>query len=518
MPSSWDPAGGPLRLPPPPAAAWSTTDREETADVVIVGAGPGGSAAARALSLAGARVVVVEEGPSTRRAERHFGPAMRYHQQEGGAMVAMSSAPIPIAAGRGLGGGTIVNSAIAWRAPAEVLDGWLDVIGDDRFSSAALAPVYDMLWQLLGIWSTRLEVAGENNTLIVRGAAALGYEGGYLERYTPGCVGCGVCYFGCPTGGKASMDTNLLADAVQLGTRVQAETKVDRVLVVGEGARARAAGVSGQMMDPDTGAPGGRYTVRARRVIVCAGGVGTPRLLHHAGLGDVLGPALGEGLHLHPGNAVLGWCDHDVSMWKGATQGAYFHPPGMHGVLPHTFSSPPEAILPMLTLTGQATKAALPRLANLCGCVVMISDTGTGSVRAWGDGRARISYTFAPADVDRIKGGMFHTARVLLAGGARSVFAPVHGTSTYASAEDLRAALEPLPLENFVLYASHPMSSCRMGKERATSVVGASGEAHGLAGLYVADSSVFPTSLGVNPSLTTMGMATLLGERLGREG
>ncbi len=518
MPSSWDPANGPLRLAPAPAARWSPVDVEETADVVIVGAGPGGSAAARALTLAGAKVIVVEEGPSRRRFEGHLGPVMRHHQQEGGAMVARSSSPIPIAAGRGLGGGTLINSAIAWRAPADVLDGWRDVVGDDGFGSAAMAPTYDMLWQLLGIWSTRLEIAGENNTLIVRGAQSLGYEGGYLERATPGCAGCGVCYFGCPTGGKASMDTNLLADAVAMGTRVQAETKVDRVLVESIGGQQRAVGISGQMVNPDSGDAGGRYTVRAPRVLIAAGGVGTPRLLHHAGLGQTLGPALGEGLHLHPGNAVLGWCDHDVLMWQGATQGAYFHPPGMHGVLPHTFSSPPEAILSMLALTGQATKPALSRLKNLCGCVVMISDTGTGSVRAWDDGRARISYTFAPADVDRIKAGMFHTARVLLAGGARSVFVPVHGTGTYSTAEELQSALAPLPLESFVLYASHPMSSCRMGKDTATSVIGPTGESHGLPGLYIVDSSIFPTSLGVNPSLTTMAMGTLLGERIGRLG
>ncbi len=511
MPTTrWDPANGPLRLPPPDAAGWSPDDHEEHADVVIVGAGPAGSVAARTLSLGGAKVLLVEEGPSRQRFERHFGPVMRHHQQEGGAMVALSAAPIPIAAGRGLGGGTLINSAIAWRAPADVLDGWTDVIGDDRFSAAALAPTYDTLWALLGIWSTRLDIAGENNTLIVRGAAALGYEGGYLERATPGCVGCGVCYYGCPTGGKASMDTNLLADAAQMGTRIQAETKVDRILVEG----GRAVGVSGQMIDPDSGAPGGRYTARAPLVLICAGGIGTPRLLHHAGLADTLGPALGEGLHLHPGNAVLGWCDHDVLMWQGATQGAYFHPPGMHGVLPNSFSSPPEAVLSMLTLTGQATKQCLPRLKNLCGCVVMISDTGTGSVRAWGDGRARISYTFAPEDIQRIKEGMFHTARVLIAGGAKSVFAPVHGTGTYTSAEDLKAALAPLPLENFVLYASHPMSSCRMGRDPATSVIGPSGEAHGLPGLYVADSSIFPTSLGVNPSITTMAMATHIAAKL----
>ncbi len=514
MPGSWNPANGPLRLAPPDATGWSNADKEETCDVVIVGAGPGGSACARALSLAGAKVIVVEEGPSRRRYEKHFGPSMRHHQQEGGAMVAMSAAPIPIAAGRGLGGGTIINSAIAWRAPDDVLNGWKDVIDDDGFVPAALKPVYDMLWPLLGIWSTRLAIAGENNTLIVRGAAACGYEGGYLERATPGCTGCGVCYYGCPTGGKASMDTNLLADAVLSGTRIQAETKVDRVVVDA----GRAVGISGQMIDPDTGELGGRYTVRADRVVIAAGGIGTPRLLHHAGLGDTLGPALGEGLHLHPGNAVLGWCDLDVLLWKGATQGAYFHPPGLHGVLPHTFSSPPEAILSMLTLTGQPTKEALPRLKTLCGCVVMISDTGTGSVRAWGDGRARITYQFADPDIDRIKAGMYHTARVLLAGGARTVFAPVYGTSVYTSAEDLRDALAPLPVANFTLYASHPMSSCRMGKDPATSVIGPTGESHGLRGLYVTDSSIFPTSLGVNPSLTTMAMGTLLGERMGARG
>ena len=514
MPGDWDASSGPLRLAPPEAAGFSTADREEHADVVIVGAGPGGAAAARALALAGARVVVVEEGPSRRRYERHFGPAMRYHQQEGGAMVALTSPPIPIAAGRGLGGGSIINSAIAWRAPASVLDGWTEAIGSDAFSSAAMSPAYDMLWAMLGIATPRLDIAGENNTLIVRGAKALGYEGGYLERATPGWTGCGVCYYGGPSGGKASVDTNLLADAAGRGTCIQAEVRVDRILVE----NGRACGVSGLMSHPDTNEPGGRYTCKADRVIIAAGGIGTPRLLHHAGLADTLGPALGEGLHLHPGNAVLGWCDHEVMLWKGATQAAYFHPPDMHGVLPHTFSAPPEALLAMLMLTGQDTKAALSRLKHLCGCVVMVSDTGSGSVRAWGDGRARIAYDFAYSDVERIKTGMFHTARVLLEGGAREVFAPVHGTGSYTSAEQLRDALAPRTIQDFVLYSSHPMSSCRMGRDPLQSVLGPTGECYGLGGLFVADSSIFPTSLGVNPSLTTMAMATLIGQRLGVAG
>ena len=45
-------------------------------------------------------------------------------------------------------------------------------------------------------------------------------------------------------------------------------------------------------------------------------------------------------------------------------------------------------------------------------------------------------------------------------------------------------------------------------------VIGPSGEAHGVRGLFLADSSIFPTSLGVNPQLTTMVMATAIGRAL----
>ncbi len=55
------------------------------------------------------------------------------------------------------------------------------------------------------------------------------------------------------------------------------------------------------------------------------------------------------------------------------------------------------------------------------------------------------------------------------------------------------------------------MATCRMGRDITTSVIGPDGQAHGLPGLYLADSSIFPTSLGVNPQWTTMVMATILG-------
>src|SRR5690606_20616090 len=149
-------------------------------------------------------------------------------------------------------------------------------------------------------------------------------------------------------------------------------------------------------------------------------------------------------------------------------------------------------------------------LPKVCGIIVLVSDHGDGSVGATSSGKADIRYYFNEDDLRRTKVGMVHSARVLLAGGAKRLIAPVRGLGVYETAEALEAALEPTVLADFTTYAAHPMATCRMGLDPTTSVIGPSGEAHGLPGLFLADASVFPTSLGVNPQLTTMATATVL--------
>jgi choline dehydrogenase-like flavoprotein len=492
---------------------WSavTGDKLLSTGVVVVGSGPGGAAIARILAESGAQVVMLEEGPAKPMFRPNAAHTNRYHMQEGGAMMARGTLFMPIAAGRGIGGGSLVNSALCFRTPDEVLDQWCDQLQTEAYRPSAMKPVFDEVERIIGLTVTTEKMAGENNLIVVRGAKALGLPGGLAPRNAPKCIGCGMCNFGCPSGGKASVDLNFIPRAQAAGMTIQADCRVDRVLQD----NGRAVGVSGVVRHPETGEIQGRLEVLADTVIIACGGIGTPRLLHESGIANKLGP-VGQGLHVHPGSAVIGECDHEVRMWTGATQGAYFHDPELPGMLPHTFTAPPGAVLLLTGKVGLEAKEAMHRAKFLCGCITMISDKGEGTVGARSSGRANIKYHFADNDIYRIKLGMVRTAEVLMAGGAKRLMAPVHGVGVHDNVASFKQALMPRTIREFTMYASHPMASCRMGLDPETSVVGPTGEAHRLKGLYVADSSVFPSSLGVNPQLTTMALATVIGRQMTR--
>jgi choline dehydrogenase-like flavoprotein len=311
-------------------------------------------------------------------------------------------------------------------------------------------------------------------------------------------------------GGKASTDRTLLPRAVTAGAVIQAEVRVEEVLIE----NGRAVGIRGRTRSPETGELGASYTVRADHVVLSAGAVGTPRLLAQCGLTERLGPHVGQHLQIHPGSAILAECDHEVHLWKGATQGAWFHHPELPGVLPHTFSAPPEACLVAGGFVGERFQEGLALLPRLAGMLLMVSDKGEGSVGAWGDGRAKLSYTFALGDVDRIKKGLVAVAEVLQAGGAGRLHVPVHGVSPSDTPEELGEKLRDRDIRDFTLYAAHPMGTSRMGRDIEDGVVDARGQAHGLDGLWIADAGLFPTSLGVNPQLSTMVMGHWVARRM----
>jgi choline dehydrogenase-like flavoprotein len=61
---------------------------------------------------------------------------------------------------------------------------------------------------------------------------------------------------------------------------------------------------------------------------------------------------------------------------------------------------------------------------------------------------------------------------------------------------------------------AHLMGGCRMGDDRATSVVGPDGRSWDIDNLFVCDGSLFPTAGGVNPSMTIVANSLRIADRI----
>jgi len=90
-----------------------------------------------------------------------------------------------------------------------------------------------------------------------------------------------------------------------------------------------------------------------------------------------------------------------------------------------------------------------------------------------------------------------------------------HLISKVTSAKGLgaidRSVLRP---HSVPLTAVHPMGTMRMGEDPTTSVVRSTGEHHQLRGLFVADGSLFPTSIGVPPQISIYAFALHLARHV----
>ncbi|MEI8259107.1 MAG: GMC oxidoreductase, partial [Deltaproteobacteria bacterium] len=154
----------------------------------------------------------------------------------------------------------------------------------------------------------------------------------------------------------------------------------------------------------------------------------------------------------------------------------------------------------------------IPHLAMFGG---MLHDEGGGEVVIPPFGMEPVmTYRMEPVDRAAIPKLIRHMAETFFAAGAREVFPPMFGMRG-VDADAFRALdLEHVPAEKLECSSQHPMGTCRMGITAGNSVVDATGAVWGVDELFVADGSIVPTSLGVNPQLTIMALATHVAWKL----
>ncbi|HEX4719244.1 MAG TPA: GMC family oxidoreductase N-terminal domain-containing protein [Thermoleophilaceae bacterium] len=488
-------------------------DSDERCDVVVVGSGAGGATAARLLAEAGLDVVVVEEGSLHDASTYTTDPleALARMYRDGGLTVLEGRPAIPLPLGRCVGGTTVVNSGTCVRTPEDVLARWQRDHGIPW--APALVEEFEAIERDLAVRPLPASAAGANAAPCRRGAEALGLANVPVHRNAGDVVRCGTCPTGCAIDAKQAMHVSELPRAVAAGARIRAGVRVTRILVRG----GRAAGVEARIIP---GAPesargfgsasmrsasdssraahsGGRiYSVHARAVVLAGGAIGTPELVLRHGLNG----RIGRNLHVQPACWVGGRFDEEIRGWDGVMQSWHVDEWRRRGLFLEATFTPLPFGAHWLPGVGPEFVRRLADISRLAVIGVHLADTSEGRVRLRGRA-ARLRYRLTRSDAATLGFGIARAAEILFAAGAREAYPQVAGVDAIRPGQQkvLETGVTPARLR---LEAFHPMGTAAMGVATDTS-----GELRELPGAYVADGSLLPTALGVNPMITIVAMA-----------
>ncbi len=478
------------------------------ADVVVIGSGAGGAVVAAVLAEAGQRVVILEEGPHIppeRYGKMRPTEHMRHMWRDGGLTFAVGLGDTPminVMMGKCVGGSSALTGGVCFRIPGHILHEWSGDLGLTDLTEEKMQPCFEAVERDVHVEEVPRDMRSRSTTLFVEGAERLGYATKPVRRNTKGCNGCGRCNFGCPEGAKLSVDITYLPRALAAGASLYADCSVEQIEQDG----GRAVGVRGRLLGGPRRKPRGRFHVRARRVVVAAGAYASPLLLMRNGIGLRSGQ-VGKNLTVHPAFRVMARFDEPVRGWQGALQSAYTDAFEAERITMVGLFVPPGVLAATMPGVGQSLArraATIPHLSIFGG---MIHDDGGGEIRDRPLVGPLMTYRMSPRDRATVPVLMRRMAEIYFAAGAKEVFLPILGLGGI-DADRLRSLdLEHIKGSQLECGSQHPLGTCRMGVAPGDSVVDPFGQAWDLKDLYVADGSIIPTSLGVNPQLSIMTMA-----------
>lgn len=508
------------------------------ADFLVVGSGFGGSVSALRLAQKGYRVVVLERGrrfapeelPRSSRDVRRWLwlPRLGCH----GIQALTPLRHVLVLHGTGVGGGSLVYANVLAEPDPEVFraETWGPVDWAER-----LRPHYREARRMLG--AVRCPDFGVTDTLLHEAARAAGASGeprlhdvgvwfGAPDHEVPdpyfggdgpartGCTRCGACMTGCRVGAKNTLDRNYLWMAERLGVRIVPETEALALRPEGDGWAVEARRSTGPIRP--------RQTWRAREVVLGAGVLGTVALLLRSrgrGWLPELSPQVGHFVRTNSESILAAdtprpdpeWTRH-VAITSGVQADAHTHlemvrlgagsdlllwlsvplarrPGGKPGALRALLGmlARPRALAETLWPFGRAARTA----------IVLAMQTTPGHLSL--ELERRGTRPGGPTLVSRLPEGQDPpAAEIPLAHEVARRIADRTGGRAWRSVPE---ALLGAPT------TAHILGGCRMSADQASGVVDFQGRVHGHPGLYVADGSIVPANLGVNPSLTITALA-----------
>jgi len=487
-------------------------------DIVIIGSGAGGGTVAQELSSLcrdGVRIAVLEKGPKLRDEEftgREVEMAGALYEDGGGFLTAEQT--MTLAFGSAYGGSTVVYTGTSMLPPERVLQRW-------SVPGLTFADVEQRARKYMAENNVHLleeSLLNENNRLFVEGCRRLSYRVQQFPVNLKGCRGSSLCNLGCPNQAKQGTNRIQLPRAEQNGVEVVTRCDVQRIENRKVFARVseKAEGNKGEPSPWEVG----NYQIDAKTVVVCAGAVNSPALLLRSGFGRSL-PRLGRGFTCHPAFIMVAEHDRPITNAVGHPKSFYLDQfaESDHFLLETCMYFPFVTAKAMVGF-GEEHSRFMRAFSRLQMILVLACDEvdDHNRVTVGGDGHAVVHYCFTPEAIHGLVQGAITSAKISFAAGAVRAHVPVSHSPTIGRADAVRldqiAKNPEFKTGKLSISAAHLQGGCAMGSGPQDSVTDSYGRVHGVPWLYVADSSLFPNSLEINPYLTIMALADRVAETI----
>jgi cholesterol oxidase len=524
--------------------------RQHDYDFIVIGSGFGGSVSALRLAEKGYRVAVVEKGKRWRTSDF---PKTNWNLRKYvwlpwlgcyGYQMLTQLRHVTILHGGGVGGGSLVYANQLLVPPDDVFQRPEWGIADCK---SQLMPHYEIARKMLGanpspqtgradrcLQEVGIDLRGRDTFHINDVGIFFGtpektvpdpYFGGRGPERT-GCKFCGSCMIGCPVGAKNTLDKNYLYLAEGMGTAIIPETEVT-------GVAPAAGGGYTVYTRRSTGGPRAGKTLHAGGVVFSGGVLGTVKLLlacKHKGLLPKLSRQLGNRVRTNS-EALLGVEARDRNTdWNdqiAITSGIYADDSTHVEMVRYNKGS--DLLLNLLNIMtdgGGDVPRPFTFLSNVLRhparfarhlwpvgraattTVVLVMQTDENYLRLdykprwWRLGRASMN-SAVPSGMQRAPSYIPIANDV-----TRRLAAKMHGEPLSSLPETLFNACT----------TAHILGGCCMGASAETGVVGFNGEVFGYPNLFVADGSIVPANLGVNPSLTITALSEYIMSQMPENG
>jgi len=225
---------------------------------------------------------------------------------------------------------------------------------------------------------------------------------------------------------------------------------------------------------------------------------------------------LGRNLRIHPACWVGARFDEEVRGWDGVMQSYAVDEWQAQGILLEATFTPLAFGAQWLPGTGPAHQERILSYDRIASTGVHLSDTSAGRVALANDGSLKVSYRLTRDDARRLTFGIARAVELFHAAGANEVYPQIAGIPIIGPRGPAELDASPPAARRLRLEAFHPMGTAGMDALPERGVVGTDGAVHGARSLYVADGSLLPSSIGVNPMMTIMAMASRVAGGLAR--